>query len=168
MDTMLAKVASALDAEARALRWAESPLLLLIRLAWGVEFARTGWGKLGRIEEVAAWFGGDLGIPMPLANAYLAAGTELVGGVCLALGLGGRIVTAPLAFTMVVALATSDRAAVAALLGGDIDTFVTAAPTPYLLAALIVLVFGPGALSADALVARWWRSRAAAPVPATA
>ncbi len=28
-----------------------SPLLLLLRLWWGLSFARTGWGKLRHLEE---------------------------------------------------------------------------------------------------------------------
>ncbi|HVJ56484.1 MAG TPA: hypothetical protein VM574_01480, partial [Terrimicrobiaceae bacterium] len=37
----------------------------------------------------------------------------------------------------------------------DPDKFVAAAPFPFLLSALLVLAFGPGAISVDALIERF-------------
>ena len=49
---------------------------------------------------------------------------------------------------------------------GDADDFVTAAPFLFLYTSVLVLVFGPGTLSLDHVVALWWRKRSktAAPV----
>ena len=130
----------------------QSPLLLVIRLYWGWQFAQTGWGKLTNLERTAGFFE-SLHIPMPKLNAIMAGGTECVGGVLLALGLLARPAAVPLVFTMLVAYATADREALQAITS-DPDKFVTAAPFLFLLASLIVLAFGPGKLSLDAVFGR--------------
>ena len=152
------RVAALLAKQKEILSYAQSPLLLLIRLYWGWQFIQTGSGKLEHIDKVAAWFGNDLHIPMPRLNAYMAGGTELVGGIALLLGL--RVMTIPLLFTMAVAYATSDREALNALFT-DPDQFVTATPFLFLFAALLVLVFGPGAFSLDELVGRYGKGKPA-------
>ncbi len=130
----------------------QSPLLLVIRLYWGISFAQTGWGKLTNLERTAGYFG-ELGIPMPKLNALMAGATECGGGLLLALGLLARPATVPLIGTMVVAYITADREALLAL-GSDPDKFVTAAPFLFLYASLLVLAFGPGKFSVDALLTR--------------
>ena len=47
-----------------------------------------------------------MGYPVPLLSAYLAATTEALGVVLLALGLGTRLISVPLMFTMLVAIFT--------------------------------------------------------------
>jgi putative oxidoreductase len=132
--------------------WLQSPLLFVIRFYWGLSFARTGWGKLMHLDKTAAFFA-DLGIPVPKLNAIMAGSTECVGGALLLVGLFSRVVSLPLIFTMLVAYATADRDALNAIFS-DTDKFVSAAPFLFLLAALVVLVFGPGKLSLDALFFR--------------
>jgi putative oxidoreductase len=127
----------------------QSPLLLVIRLYWGISFARTGWGKLTHLEQTAGFFE-SLHLPLPHVNAVMAGATECLGGVLLALGLFARPVAVPLIFTMIVAYGTADREALQALTS-DPDKFVSAAPFLFLLAALLVLAFGPGRISVDAL-----------------
>ena len=129
--------------------WLQPVLLLGIRLYWGWQVAQTGWGKLMHIDKTAAFFT-DLGLPFPKVNVILAGSTECFGGVLLLLGLGSRFITIPLMFTMGVAYATADKEALSAIFS-DPDKFVSAAPFLFLLAALIVFVFGPGALSLDRL-----------------
>ena len=34
----------------------QSPLLLVIRLYWGISFAQTGWGKLTHLDRTASFF----------------------------------------------------------------------------------------------------------------
>lgn len=130
----------------------QSPLLLGIRLYWGWQFAQTGWGKLTHLERTAGYFE-SLNIPLPKVNAIMAGGTECVGGGLLALGLLARPASVPLIFTMLVAYWTADREALMAI-GSDPDKFVTAAPFLFLLASLVVLAFGPGKLSLDALLGK--------------
>jgi putative oxidoreductase len=54
---------------------------------------------------------------------------------------------------MIVAYVTADFEALTSIFS-DPDKFVAAAPFPFLLAALLILAFGPGALSIDALIKR--------------
>ncbi|MES1194399.1 MAG: DoxX family protein, partial [Opitutus sp.] len=56
----------------------QSPLLLVIRLYWGWQFAQTGWGKLTHLERTAGYFE-SLHIPMPKINALMAGTTEALG-----------------------------------------------------------------------------------------
>lgn len=130
----------------------QSPLLLVIRLYWGVSFAQTGWGKLMNLDRTAEFFAG-LGLPLPKLNAILAGATECGGGILLALGLFARPAAVPLVFTMLVAYATADKEALLAITS-DPDQFLGAAPFLFLLASLLVLAFGPGRLSLDQLFAR--------------
>ena len=81
-----------------------APLLLRIYLA--PIFILAGLNKLNNIENVGYWFG-SLGIPMPELMAWVAALTEVVGGVLLLIGLAVRVVSLPLMFTMFVAAVTA-------------------------------------------------------------
>jgi putative oxidoreductase len=130
----------------------QSPLLLVIRLYWGWSFVQTGWGKLTHLERTTSFFA-SLNLPAPKLNAIMAGSTECLCGTLLALGLFARPASIPLIFTMLVAYWTADREAVMAITS-DPDKFVTATPFLFLLAALIVLAFGPGKLSLDALLGR--------------
>src|SRR5213594_796546 len=85
----------------------QSPLLLVIRLHWGWQLFLTGKGKLLNLDRTAGFFA-NLHIPMPKLNALLAGGTECFGGLLLILGLGARLVSIPVAFTMVIAYLTAD------------------------------------------------------------
>ena len=89
-----------------------------------------------------------MGIPLPKLNALMAGGVECVGGALLVVGLASRLVSVPLAVTMIVAYVTADNEALRAVVS-DPEKFTSAAPFLFLLAALIVLAFGPGALSLD-------------------
>ena len=130
----------------------QSPLLLVIRLYWGISFAQTGWGKLMNLDRTAGYFE-TLNIPMPKLNAIMAGSTECLGGALLALGLFARPASIPLIGTMAVAYWTAEREALMAITSNP-DKFVSAAPFQFLLASLIVLAFGPGKLSLDALFGR--------------
>lgn len=136
----------------RAAPWLQSPLLLAIRLYWGWQFFLTGKGKLMNLDRTAGFFG-DLGIPLPWLNALMAGSIECFGGLLLLLGLASRVTAIPLIVTMCVAYFTADSEAVRGIFS-DPDKFVTAAPFLFLFAALLVLVFGPGSFSLDAILAR--------------
>jgi putative oxidoreductase len=131
---------------------AQSVLLLLIRLWWGWSFFLTGKGKLLNLGKTAAFFA-ELGLPWPQLNALAAGSVECFGGLLLLLGLFSRPASVALAFTMLVAYATADREALFSLVS-DTDKFTGATPFLFLLAALLVLVFGPGRLALDALLFR--------------
>lgn len=128
----------------------QAPLLLLIRLYWGWQFAQTGWGKLHHIHRVIGFFG-SLGIPHPGLMAPFVSAVEFVGGILLILGLVTRITGLVLAIDMFMAYWIADRAALHAILS-DPGKFWNADPYTFFFASLIVLVFGPGMFSLDRLI----------------
>lgn len=152
------------------LRWAYSLLvsagnslqsffLLLVRLYWGWQFFQTGWGKLHNLAHVVEFFT-SLGIPAPALNAYFVAGLECFGGILLAVGLGSRLIALMLAVDMLVAYITADRAALLSIFSNPGD-FYAAAPYTFLVASLIILIFGPGRFALDYVIERKWRQHPA-------
>jgi putative oxidoreductase len=132
-----------------------STLLFLIRLCWGIQFCQTGYGKLTHIDKITGFFT-SLGIPFPMANAYLVGCTEMIGGFLLTIGLASRLVSVPLIITLVVAYLTSEQPALKKLFTfTDINPFLNADPFLFLLASLIIFCFGPGIFSLDYLIGRW-------------
>ena len=86
-----------------------------------------------------------------LTQAGLAGTTETVCGLLLCIGVASRLISIPLIFTMVIAYLTAESDALHAFFS-DPDKFVSAAPFQFMFAALIVLIFGPGAISIDHLL----------------
>ncbi len=121
--------------------------LLAVRLYWGWQFFLSGKGKLGNLDGTTEFFAG-LGLPAPHLQAILAGGTECVGGLLLLIGLGSRVISVPLMFTMLVAYGTAHLASVKTI-WSDPDNFVTQAPFLFLMASAIVFFFGPGWISLD-------------------
>lgn len=146
-------VARLWELEGRVLQTLQGPFLLLIRVVWGVQFMRTGWGKLHNLAGVTAYFT-DLGIPAPGFHAGLVGGIELLGGLCLALGLATRVTLVPLTVSMFVAYATADRAALLESTLLDTSPVAHAEPFAFLYTCLVVLLFGPGPFSVDGVLAR--------------
>jgi len=134
----------------------QSPLLLVIRLFWGWQFFQSGWGKLHDIGKVVDYFT-SLGVPAPALNAHFIALLEAGGGILLILGLGSRLIALPLVIDMVMAYVFGDREALGSIFS-DPDKFYAAAPYTFLFASLLILIFGPGLFSLDALIKRY-RSR---------
>ena len=130
----------------------ESPFLLAVRLYWGWQFMQAGWGKLHDIGKVIGFFT-ELGIPAPVLNAYFVSALEFAGGLLLAVGLGSRLIALLLAVDMIVAYTSADREALFSIISNP-DKFTAAAPYTFLVASLLVLIFGPGRFSLDALVTR--------------
>jgi putative oxidoreductase len=130
----------------------QSPLLLAIRLYWGWQFFLTGRGKLMNPAKVTEFFH-SLHIPFPAFNVYLAGGTECFGGLLLLAGLGSRLISLPLIFVTLIAYLTAEIDTVKHIFSNP-DKFVTAAPFLFMLAALLVLAFGPGVFSLDWLIGK--------------
>lgn len=83
----------------------QSLALLVARLLIAYGFYEPAMSKINDIDSVAGWFG-SMGIPFPTVNAYLAAGTEILGVGLLVLGLFTRLISIPLIIIMVVAIFT--------------------------------------------------------------
>jgi len=135
-----------------ACRLLQSPFLLFVRLYWGWQFAQDGWEKLQHLARVTDYFS-SLGLPHPGVVAPFVSCVELVGGVLLILGLASHITGLVLSVNMLVAYWTGDHMALESIFS-DPGKFYAADPFTFLFASLIVLVFGAGLFSLDALIQR--------------
>lgn len=129
----------------------QSTVLLLVRVSMGWGFFLTGKGKLLNLERTTRFFD-SLELPLPKFQAILAGSTEMAGGLLLIAGLGTRLISVPLAFTMVVAYLTAHRDEAFA----SLSDFTDQAPFPFLMAALVTLAFGAGKFSVDRLLQPWF------------
>jgi len=136
----------------------QSPFLLAIRLYWGWQFAQNGWGKLHNLAKITDYFT-SLNIPFPAASAHFIAALEFFGGLLLIVGLGTRLVGLLLAANMMVAYWTADHDALVSILS-DPGKFYIADPYTFLFASLLVLIFGAGLLSFDALIMKRLKEQA--------
>jgi Predicted membrane protein len=135
----------------------QSPFLLAVRLYWGWQFFQTGWGKLQDISKPIDFFT-QLGIPFPTFSAYLVGCVECFGGILLFIGLASRLVSIPLFINMCVAYVTADREALKSIFS-DPGKFYAADPFTFWFVALLVLIFGPGKISVDYLIAKFSGTR---------
>ena len=122
--------------------------LLLARLAVGLVFMSTGWGKVHNLEKVTGFFT-SLHIPAPHFNAVLVGYSELLCGTALVLGLLTRLATIPLVVSMIVAILTAklpDLHGLFDLVGFDEFT--------YLVVLLVIALLGPGSIALDTLLVR--------------
>lgn len=106
---MLTKLLLTLQQGLNATRQADWLAPLLLRAYLAPIFWMAGWNKLMAFSSTVEWFGDKdwgLGLPFPTVMATLAMGTELLGAVLLALGLGVRWISLPLMATMLVAIGT--------------------------------------------------------------
>lgn len=121
---------------------------LLVRVALGLVFARTGWGKLHSLDNVTQFFA-SLNIPAAGFHAVFVSTIEFAGGVLLIAGFGTRIAAALLIGVMAVAIWTAKLP--------DIHGLFDLASTEelhYLVAFVWLVVAGAGAASVDHLIAR--------------
>ena len=137
------------------LRWLAP---LLGRLAVGLLFLSTGWGKVHSLDKVTHFFE-TLHIPAPGLNAVVVGYSELLCGGLLVLGLCTRLATLPLLVSMIVAILTAkldDLHGLFDLVGFDEFT--------YLCVLVMIAVIGPGSVSLDRPLAEklgWDRPAAA-------
>lgn len=80
---------------------------LALRLYLVPVFWMAGTQKISGMDNTIEWFGNadwGLGLPFPWLLAHLAAYTEAIGAILLAVGLATRWISVPLMFTMFVAI----------------------------------------------------------------
>jgi putative oxidoreductase len=119
---------------------------LIGRLAVGLLFLSTGWGKAHSLEKVTQFFV-SLHIPAPGLNAVVVAYSELVCGALLIVGLFTRLATIPLIVSMIVAILTAklgDIHGLFDLVGADEFT--------YLCVLIMLALIGPGKASLDRIL----------------
>lgn len=128
----------------------QMPFLLLVRLYWGWQLVESGWGKLHHLDKVTDFFT-SLNLPMPAQTAVAISCLEFFGGIFLALGLLSRLTALVLTINMLMAYITADREALFSIFS-DPDKFYAAAPYTFLIASLLILIFGPGRIAVDSLL----------------
>jgi putative oxidoreductase len=133
-----------------AVSYLRSPFLLFVRLYWGWQLIESGWGKLHHLDKVTDFFT-SLNLPMPGVTAVAISSLEFFGGIFLAAGLLSRLTALVLTINMLMAYITADREALLAIFS-DPDKFYAAAPYTFLIASLLVLIFGPGRIAVDSLI----------------
>jgi putative oxidoreductase len=97
---------SHIQAVIQRIQFADGLAPLLMRLYLAPIMMQAGWNKFQSFDSTVAWFGNadwGLGLPFPELMVILAAGTELIGGALLVIGLAVRWVSIPLMATMLVA-----------------------------------------------------------------
>ena len=144
-----------------AVDYLQSPFLLLVRLYWGWQLIESGWGKLHNLGKVTEYFT-SLGLPMPADMAVFISCVEFFGGIFLAVGLLSRFTALVLTVNLISAYIIGDREALFSIFS-DPDKFYAAAPYTFLVASLIVLIFGPGKASLDIAFDHWLNRLAAPP-----
>jgi len=120
--------------------------LLLMRLILAIGFFGPAKMKMGNIQGIIEWFE-SINIPMPALNAYMATGTEALGVVLLALGLGTRLISIPLIITMIVAIVTVH-------LGNGFESGNNGFEIPlyYIIMLLTLVIYGGGKFSIDQIL----------------
>lgn len=127
--------------------------ILLARLVVGVEFLLSGKGKLGSLDDLISSFE-SWGIPLAHVQAPFVATIELVGGLCLVLGLGSRIFSALLTGVMSVAILVTMTQEGVTILPHDTLANILYLPEVGFLVIFVWLVFsGPGKISCDHIIA---------------
>lgn len=136
--------------QVRLENYGTSASLLFIRIVLAFVFIPAGWGKLNNLERTTGFFE-YLGIPFPALQAPLVAGVEFLGGLLLLLGLASRWASIPLAFIMIVAIATAHW--------GDMDSawdLLSMADFLYIAMFTVLITRGSGALSVDHFASKKW------------
>ena len=127
---------------------------LVARITLGYVFIESGWGKLHNLDKVTDYFQ-SLGIPAAHLQAPFAAGSELVFGAAILVGLFTRLSAIPLMVIMVVAILTAKREELDGIsaLFGFIEYL-------YIVLLLWLVVRGGGCLALDRLLVRWRKAPA--------
>ncbi len=124
-----------------AVDFLQSPFLLAVRLYWGWQLVQSGWGKLHHLDKVTEYFT-SLNLPMPGQMAVVIS--------CVVLS---RLTALVLTVNLIMAYVIGDREALFSIFS-DPDKFYAAAPYTFLIASLIILIFGPGIICVDAILKR--------------
>ncbi len=128
----------------------QSVLLLIIRLYWGFLFFIGGYDKITNMPpfiDFMSQFG------MSTSWAYIVTVVELVCGILIFFGFLARIGAALTSLVMIGAYITAHPAQLLSFFR-DPSYFFSAPAFPFLFASLIVLFFGAGMFSVDAIIKR--------------
>jgi putative oxidoreductase len=129
--------------------------ILFARLAVGILFALSGYGKLfvpSRREEMVKTLRAA-GVPVPEINAVVASAVEFLGGSLLVLGFLTPICCVLLTGVMVVALLTTVLPGIKApSLAGWLSSVLYLPEVLYVVILVWLFLSGPGRFSVDSFV----------------
>ena len=123
---------------------------LFARITVGYVFLLSGWGKLHNLAQVTENFVG-WGIPHPRVLTPFVSGVEFFAGLFLLLGFMTRISGGALGIVMIVAIRAAKWADVDSL-----ETLLGFDEFEYLALFLWLAIAGPGVVSVDAWLQRWY------------
>jgi putative oxidoreductase len=132
---------------------------LFARFTVGWVFLLSGWGKLHNLAQLTENFVG-WGIPYPRLLTPFVSGVEFFGGLFLLLGFATRISAGALGITMIVAIRAAKWADVDSL-----ETLLGFDEFEYLALFLWLAIAGPGVVSVDAWLQRWYQRVSGRPAP---
>jgi putative oxidoreductase len=146
-----------------------SPFLLLIRVYIGYQCIISGWAHLHHIDDVAQFFA-SLHIPAPKISVIMSASTEIVFGALLLVGFLSRLSALALTGNFIVALLSVllsnnnfSYHDLGQAIWNDQGPLFRDTAFPFLATALVVLFFGPGLFSIDAIVCKVRKGKSANP-----
>jgi putative oxidoreductase len=128
----------------------QSLLLLAIRLYWGFLFFVGGVFKMSNMDSFAAFFN-QLGLSVGLA--YTVTILELICGILLFFGFLSRLAAAITTVIMFSAYIVAHPAQFHSFFN-DPQFFFSAPAFSFLFSSIIILFFGPGLFSIDAIIKR--------------
>lgn len=141
----------------RLIKWSsnlQSLFLFWMRITWGPQFFVMGLQKLTNLSQSIDLFQG-LGYSHPLFHTYLTGYIELIGGAALVLGLCTRLIAIPLVLTTCAILIKAHATPISEWTVLTNPSLISHQPPyPFLIVALLVLIFGPGKISLDAWIKR--------------
>jgi putative oxidoreductase len=123
---------------------------LFARITVGYVFLLSGWGKLHNLAQVTENFVG-WGIPHPRVLTPFVSGVEFFGGLFLLFGLLTRLSAGALGVVMIVAIRAAKWADVDSL-----ETLLGFEEFEYLALFVWLAIAGPGVVSVDAWLQRWY------------
>jgi putative oxidoreductase len=149
--------------------YGKSPFLLLIRVYIGYQCIISGWAHLNHLDQTASYFA-SLHIPAPKLNVIMSAGTEIVCGGLLLLGLLSRLSALALTGNFTVAMLSvqlsnynSSFHDLGQAIWKDQSPILGDTAFPFLATSLVVLFFGPGLFAVDSILCRVLKGKPASP-----
>lgn len=123
---------------------------ILSRLAIGIVFVESGWGKFHDLAKVVSYFE-SLSIPWPHLQAPFVSGVELLAGLFILMGLLTRLSSFLLMIIMTVALYTAKREDIT-----DVSTLLGTTEFLYILILSWLAFYGSKVISVDAMFCKHW------------
>ena len=128
----------------------QSLLLIVIRLYFGFLFFAGGYAKVTNMGPFVGYFQ-QIGLSTSLA--YVVAILELICGILIFFGFLTRLASLVTSVIMISAYVVAHTAEFNSFFS-DPSFFLSSKNFPYLFASLVLLFFGPGMISIDAILKR--------------